>query len=158
MQESVSNHPSSQRLAHSFCRAARGRCDLFDRRQQLHSTDKLPQGAAISTTSWCSRRLHQHRHRLAEESSSVSADLVQNKAFAVDGADSCERHACSRWERRRRAGNGMPRQYRPQGPRLHRMYRFFRNFLLATRLASAVCASVTGGYVKWPWDLDSDIL
>ena len=117
--------------------AARGRCDLFEWRQQLHSTDKLPQGAAISTTSWCSRGLRPHPHHLAEESSSVFAELVQNKVLAADGADSCERHACLRCERRKRAGNGMPRECGPRGPCMHRMYRFIRNFLLATRLASA---------------------
>ena len=126
--------------------------------QQLHSTDKVPQGAAISSTSWCSRALRPHPHRLAEEISSVSAELMQNNSLVADDADSCERQACSRWERRRRAGNGMPRECGPQWPCTHRMYRFFRNFLLACRLASAACASVLDGYVKRPWDLDSDIL
>ena len=158
MHQSMSNHPFSQRLAHSFCRAARGRCDLFEQQEQQRSTDKVPQGAAISSTSWCSRGLCRHRHRLAEESSSVFAELVQNNSLAAHDADSCVRHACSRWERRRRAGNGMPRVCGPQWPCTHRMYRFFRNFLLACRLASAACASVPDGYVKRPWDLDSDIL
>ena len=154
----MSNDPFSQRLAHSFCRAARGRCDLFEWQEQQRSADKLPQGAAFSSTSWCSRGLTRHPHRLAEEISSVFAGLVLNNSLATDDADSCKRHACSRCERRRRVGNGMPHECGPRGPCMHRMYRFFRNFLLATRLASAACASVPDGYVEWPWDLDSDIL
>ena len=158
MQESVRNNPFSQRLAHSFCRAARGRCDLFEWRQELHSTDKRPQGAAFSSTSWCIRGLHPHPHRLAEKSTFFSADLMLNNSLAADDAECCQRHACSQCERRRRVGNGMPRECGPRGPCMHRMYRFFRNFLLASRMVSAACASVPDGYVKRPWDLDSDIL
>ena len=154
----MSNHPFSQRLAHSFCRAARGRCNLFERQQLLHSTDKRPQGAAFSSTSWCSRGLHPHPHRLAEKSTFVSADLVQNNSLAADDAECCQRHTCSRCERRRRVGNGMPRECGPRGPCMHRMYRFIRNFLLACRLASVACASVQDRYIKRLYDLDSDIL
>ena len=152
------NNPLSQRLAHSFCRAARGRCDLFEWRQLLRSTDKRPQGAAFSSTSWCSRGPRRHPHRLAEEITFVSGDLEQNKALAAVDAESCKRHACSRRERRSRAGNGISCECEPRWPCTHRMYRFFRNFLLACRVASAACASVPDGYVKRPWDLDSDIL
>ena len=49
----MSNHPFLTRPAHSFwfCRAQRGSWQIFEEAQKLRSTDKLPQGAALSPSS-----------------------------------------------------------------------------------------------------------
>ena len=152
------NHPFPTRPAHSFCRAARGSWQIFEEAQELRSTDKLPQGAALSPSSRCSRHRRWGRHLQVARSAAFSADLELDTVLALVDVDWCKRHACSRWERRRRAGKGMPHESRAWRLCMRLMYRFFRTFFVGMSAGLRVCAGVPDGYVERPWDLDSDSL
>ena len=153
------NHPFPTRPAHSFCRAARGSWQIFEEQQQPRSADKLPRHAPLSPSSRRSRHRRWGRHRPAARSAASSADLALDKVLALVAASGCTRHACSRWERRRRAGKGMPHASRPRRlcMRLN-MYRFFRTFFVGMSAGLRACAGdrMWDGYVERPWDLDSD--
>ena len=151
-------HPFPTRPAHSFCRAARGSWQIFEEAEELCSTDKLPHHAPLSPSSRCSRHRRWGRHRPALRSAGSSADLVLDKVLALVVVDWCKRHACSRWERRRRAGKGMPHESRAWRLCMRLMYRFFRTFFVGMSAGLRACAGVPDGYVERPWDLDSDSL
>ena len=74
--QSVRNHPSRTRSAHSFCRAARGSWQIFEEAQELRLADKLPRHAPLSPSCRCSRHRRRGRHRPASRSAAFSADLV----------------------------------------------------------------------------------
>ena len=124
--------------------------------EELLSTDKVPQGAAIPSTSRCSRRLHRHRHRPAEESTFVSGISSRTRSSPHTRPTA----ACGKRARGWSDGGGRatacPVNAGHEGLARTACTDFFGLFLLAYRLASVCVLVMWDGYVERPWDLDSD--